>query len=129
MADYKKLKESILADGKIDSDEVEQIKKAIYADGKIDAEEADFLFELNDAVSGKVNDPAWKTLMVDAISKYLLEDEKSPGEVDESEGKWLVSKIEGDGKFDDIEKAILLNLKQKAKKLPDSITVMIKKIS
>ena len=128
MADLKKLKESILADGKIDADEVEQIKKVIYEDGKIDAEEANFLFELNDVVSGKANDPTWKTLMVDAITKYLLEDEKSPGEVDEAEAKWLAEKIEGDGQFDDTEKAILLNIKQKVKNIPKSLQLLIDKI-
>lgn len=128
MADLQKLKESILADGIIDSDEVKQIKKVIYEDGKIDSDEANFLFELNDAVSGKANDPAWKDLMVDAITKYLLDDESSPGEVDESEAKWLIEKIEGDGQYDDIEKAILHNLKEKAKKMPDSLLSLIKKI-
>ena len=128
MADLQKLKDLILADGIIDSDEVEKIKTVIFADGKIDSDEANFLFELNDAVSGKANAPAWKNLMVDAITKYLLEDEKSPGEVDEEEGKWLVSKIEGDGQFDDIEKSILLNIKQKAKKIPDSLLPLINKI-
>lgn len=129
MTDFNKLKESILADGKIDSDEVQQIKKIIYADGKIDSDEANFLFELNDAVSGKPNDPAWKELMVEAITKYLLDDEISPGVVDESEGKWLIEKIEGDGTIDDIEKAILLNLKLKAKTISPSLQAVINKIS
>jgi hypothetical protein len=129
MSELSELKVSILADGIIDADEVEQIKKVIYADGKIDSEEAEFLFELNDAVSGKSNDPGWKDLMVEAITKFLLEDETSPGVVDDAEGTWLIEKIESDGTYDDIEKAILLNLKQKAKKLPSSLHTIISKIS
>jgi uncharacterized membrane protein YebE (DUF533 family) len=128
MTDFQSLKESILADGIIDSDEVEKIRSIIFEDGKIDTDEANFLFELNDAVSGKANAPAWENLMVDAITKYLLEDEKSPGEVDEEEGKWLVSKIEGDGKIDEIEKLILLNIKNKSKTIPNSLIPLMNKI-
>ena len=60
MANLDQLKKELLADGIIDSEEVNTIKSVIYEDGKIDKDEADFLFELNDAVSGKDNAPEWK---------------------------------------------------------------------
>ena len=60
MANLEQLKKELLADGIIDSEEVKTIKAVIYEDGKIDKDEADFLFELNDAVSGKENAPEWK---------------------------------------------------------------------
>lgn len=56
MANLDQLKKDILADGIIDTEEVKTIKSVIYEDGKIDKDEADFLFELNDAVSGKNNE-------------------------------------------------------------------------
>jgi hypothetical protein len=90
----------------------------LYADGKIDKEEAEFLFELNDAVSGKANHSSWETLFIEAISSYLLEDETSPNEIDEEEAKWLLSKIQGDGQLDKTEIALLENLKKKAKSFP-----------
>jgi TPP-dependent pyruvate/acetoin dehydrogenase alpha subunit len=77
----------ILEDGIIDAEEVKKIRERIYADNVIDKEEADFLFELNDAVSGKENDPSWKDLFVEALSDYVLKDEVSPGEVDDDEAK------------------------------------------
>jgi uncharacterized membrane protein YebE (DUF533 family) len=126
MSNLKELKKSILADGVIDEQEVKQLREVLYADGLIDKEEAEFLFELNDAVSGKENHSSWATLFVDAITSYLLEDEKSPGEVDEDEAKWLVGKIQGDGKLDELELALLNNLKAKAKKLPKSLTELSK---
>ena len=85
MANLTNLKKSILADGKIDAAEVAEIKKVIYEDGKIDSAEANFLFALNDGCSGAKNHSSWATLFVDAICSYLLEDEKSPGEVDKKE--------------------------------------------
>jgi len=126
MSNLKELKKSILADGVIDEQEVKQLREVLYADGVIDKEEAEFLFELNDAVSGKENHSSWATLFIDAITSFLLEDEKSPGEVDDDEAKWLVGKIQGDGKLDDLELALLNNLKAKAKNLPKSLTDLLK---
>jgi len=122
------LKKSILADGVIDEQEVKQLREVLYADGIIDKEEAEFLFDLNDAVSGKNNHASWSTLFIEAISSFLLEDETSPGEVDEDEAKWLMSKIEGDGKIDDIEKALLLNIKKKAKKISPILDKLFKQV-
>jgi uncharacterized membrane protein YebE (DUF533 family) len=121
MKTLNELKNSILADGVIDETEVKQLREVLFADGKIDKEEAEFLFELNDAVSGKNNHPAWETLFVEAITSFLLDDENSPGEIDDEEAKWLLSKIQGDGQLDATEKALLDNLKTKAKKLPKSL--------
>lgn len=126
MSNLKELKKSILADGVIDEQEVKQLREVLYADGVIDKEEADFLFELNDAVSGKKNHSSWATLFVEAITSFLLDDEVSPGEVDEKEAKWLMKKIQGDGKVDKIEAALLKNLKAKAKKMPQSLIDLLK---
>jgi hypothetical protein len=121
MSKLDELKKSILADGVIDEQEAKQLREVLYADGVIEKEEAEFLFELNDAVSGKDNHSSWKILFVDAITSFLLEDEKSPGVVDADEANWLLAKIQGDGKLDDLELALLKNLKSKAKKLPPSL--------
>lgn len=123
MSNLQELKKSILADGVIDAQEVKQLKEALYADGQIDKEEAEVLFELNDAVSGKANDVSWKAFFVEAISDYLLNDESSPGEIDEEEAKWLLSHIQGDGQMDEIEKALLENLKAKAKSFPSILNI------
>ena len=119
MSTLSELKKSILEDGVIDAAEVKQLREVLYADGKIDQEEAEFLFELNDAVSGKDNDPAWEALFIEAITSFLLEDETSPGEIDEGEAQWLLAKIQGDGQLDKTERALLENLKKKAGALPD----------
>lgn len=126
MSKLNELKKSILADGVIDEQEVKQLHEVLYADGVIDKEEAEFLFDLNDAVSGKENHPSWEMLFVDAITSFLLEDETSPGVVDEEEAKWLLAKIQGDGKLDKIELTLLNNLKAKSKQLPQSLLNLLK---
>lgn len=123
--DLNTLKASILEDGKIDASEVAQLKQAIYADGKIDSEEADFLFELNDACSGANNDPSWEAFFIDAICDYLLKDENTPGEIDEQEGKWLLGKIQGDGKLDGIELNLLKKLNSSAKTIGENLKSFI----
>lgn len=127
MANLTELKKSILADGKIDASEVAEIKKVIYADGKIDTDEANFLFDLNDGCSGAENDVSWSTLFVDAICSYLLEDDKSPSEIDNNESKWLLEKIQGDGKLDDTEKKLLKKLSTEAKSMPTDLKEFITK--
>lgn len=125
MAHLEQLKTELLADGLIDAAEVKTIQEVIYADGKIDKEEADFLFELNDAVSGKANAPGWKTLFVDAITAYMLEDETSPNEIDENEALYLYNQIKGDGQIDETERALLENLKKKSKNFPELLASLL----
>jgi hypothetical protein len=125
MANLDQLKKELLADGIIDSEEVKTIKSVIYEDGKIDKDEADFLFELNDAVSGKNNAPEWKDLFVDAITAFVLEDEVSPNEIDSDEADYLYKQIKGDGQVDDNERALLENIKAKAKNFPEKLASLL----
>ena len=115
----------IVEDGIVDEEEVQKIKERIYADGIIDREEADFLFEINDGVSGNANHPTYNTLFVEALATHVLEDDTSPGEVDEDEAKWLISKIQGDGQVDANEKALLENIKANAKNISAELNSFI----
>ena len=126
MANLDELKKNLLSDGIIDIEEVETIKHKIYEDGKIDREEANFLFELNDAVTGKDNAPEWKELFIDAITAYVLEDEMSPDVIDEDEADYLYEQINGDGQIDDTERALLENIKAKAKNFPEKLASLLK---
>ena len=121
MKTLEQLKTEILADGIIDSSEVKELETILYADGTIDTNEAEFLFELNDEVSGKENHPSWEILFIKAITSYLLEDKNSAGEIDSTEAEWLYNKIKGDGQIDPIERNLLLNLKEKSTNFPDNL--------
>ena len=119
------LKADLLADGIIDADEVARLKEVLYEDGVIDKEEANFLFEINDAVTGKDNDPAWETFFIQAIADFLLKDEVSPGEIDADEAAWLVEKIGADGQVDGTEKALLEKLQKEAKSFPETLAALL----
>lgn len=120
------IKKSILEDNIIDAAEVIELEKVLYADGVIDQEEADFVFELNDAVSGNSNDSSWEVLFTKTICDFLLQDEVSPGEIDDDECKWLLDKIMGDGQIDDLEKRLLKELKSKATSFPSALENLLK---
>lgn len=118
------LKSSILEDGIVDATEVSQMRAVLFADGVIDRQEADFLFEINDAVSGKANDKAWAEFFVEAIASHLLDDDDSPGEIDADELKWLSSKLLADGQIDGTETALLREL-SKNTSLPEELASLI----
>ena len=125
MANLTELKKELLADGVIDAAEVKTIKEVIYEDGNIDKEEAEFLFDINDAVSGKENAPEWKDLFINAITSFMLEDETSPNEIDDEEAKYLYEKIKGDGQVDELERALLENLKAKSNNFPEILASLL----
>ena len=103
------LYESVVEDGVVDAGEVEEIRKEVYADGKVDIEEVEFLFKINDAVSGNKNDTGWDDLFVSAITDNIMDD----GVIDSDEVDLLVRLIGADGKVDGAEKKLLENLKGK----------------
>lgn len=107
MKDLNVLVEEVIADGVIDEAEVKEISDVIYADGVIDKEEVEALFKINDACSGNENHESWKALFIKAVSSHVLEDDDTPGVIDEAEGDFIVSLIEGDGEVDDVERDLL----------------------
>lgn len=125
MKSLKEYKIELLADGVIDASEAKKLEKLLFADGKIDSEEAEFIFEINDAVSGKNNDIAWDELFVKAIISYMLDDTDSPGEIDEAEADWLYNRIKGDGQIDNLERELLLQLKTQSKNFPSKLEELL----
>lgn len=111
MEDLTLLRKRILSDGHITKDEVDILRDAMF-EGGMSLEKGDFLFSLKDNINSKNVDPSFGDLFVDAISGLLLEDEDSPGEIDESEAKWLRAKIQAhDGAPDIYDRALLKSLK------------------
>ena len=125
MKTLEELKKELLEDGIIDAQEVATLEEVIFEDGVVDKEEADFLFDLNNAVSGKDNAPEWKDFFVKAITSFVLDDDKSNGEIDDDEAKYLYDQITGDGKIDDIEKALLENIKAKSRNFPSLLEELL----
>ncbi|MDR0725178.1 MAG: YqhA family protein [Prevotellaceae bacterium] len=119
MNNLNELKESVLANSIIDEQTVRQLRAVIFANGGMDKEKANILFELKDTFLGKNNHSSWEIFFIDSITSFLLDDEDSPGEIDDSEAQWLRAKIQYDGKLGKIDKALLTNLKRKSLNFPE----------
>ncbi|MDR1720751.1 MAG: YqhA family protein [Dysgonamonadaceae bacterium] len=115
--DLQQLKKSLFADGAISETDTALLRETLL-DGGIDKEKAEFLFEIKDSVSRKKIHKDLENLFVEAISSFLLEDEDSPGEIDDNEAKWLRAKIQYKGFADDIDKKLLANLRRKSINFP-----------
>lgn len=104
------LRKRILSDGHITKEEVALLRDAMF-DGGMTVEKGDFLFSIKDEINNKNVDSSFCDLFVEAIGSLLLEDEESPGEIDDNEAKWLRAKIQSNGSLDSYDKALLKSLK------------------
>ncbi|MDR1984910.1 MAG: YqhA family protein [Prevotellaceae bacterium] len=113
------IKKSILDEGVITEKKVIMLREALYDDGGITKEKANILFELKNAFENNSNHASWETLFIDSITNFLLEDDDSPGSIDDDEAQWLRAKIQRDGRLSRIDKALLENLKKQSINFPE----------
>ncbi|MCI0378312.1 MAG: hypothetical protein L0215_11955, partial [Gemmataceae bacterium] len=110
MADWKKLaKAALLADGRIDTKEVEIIRAALFADARIDKSELEFLADLRNSATSAVR--VFTDLFIGAVKSHILED----GVISDPEAKWLRKTIFADKQVDADEVQLLKDLKKEAK--------------
>lgn len=116
-----RLFKTVVADGIISADEVNRIRKFVYqrGHGRITRPLAEWLFKVNNAVSGNENDPSWRRFFVDALVQHVLEDSDSPHELDAMEWFWLKERINEDDIVDDVEQEILRRISAEANAYPD----------
>ena len=76
----------------------------------------DALFRLKDQmVEARINIPKpFVSRFVNVVCTYVLDDEESPGEIDEKEAKWLRSRTLLNGQMDFVDKRLLKVLKSKS---------------
>ncbi|MDR1674887.1 MAG: YqhA family protein [Tannerella sp.] len=119
MNNLQELKKSIFADGVIDEADITLLRGVIFDEEGVSRKKADFLFEIKDAIGKKKLTAELEVVFVEAITAYLLDDEDSPGEIDESEAKWLRAKIQYKGYVDHIDKRLLANLRKRSINFPE----------
>lgn len=123
------LVEAIIADGKIDNDEITQLKDNLYTDGEIDREELEAIFRINDAVSDNPeNDPSWPDTFARMVADGVLKDAATPGVIDEEEAQFLTDSIMSDGGVDSAEKAALLLIRQEATSIAPAFDEAMKSV-
>lgn len=119
MEDLAALRKSLVRDGKLSDNDVECLRqKLLHDDGGITMEKGNLLFELKDTVSKKNLSARFSDLFVDAICALLLEDEDSPGEIDNKEAKWVRARIQAKGYMDRYDKRLLKALRKRSINFP-----------
>ncbi len=120
MEDLAALRKSLVRDGKLSDNDVECLRqRLLHDDGGITMEKGNLLFELKDTVSKKNLSARFSDLFVDAICALLLEDEDSPGEIDNNEAKWVRARIQAKGYMDRYDKRLLKALRKRSINFPE----------
>lgn len=119
MEDLLEIKKIIVSDGRISTENVEMLRNALFDTEGMTRKKADFLFKFKDTISKEHQISEFKELFIEAITIYLLEDEISPGEIDEKEAKWLRAKIQNKGYHDKLDMLLLENLRKKSINFPE----------
>lgn len=118
-------KKQILADGKLSDQDVAGLRSLLLED-EMTKEKGNFIFELKDLVAKEKITPQFEALFVDVISSLLLEDEVSPGEIDDDEAKWLRAKLQSKGYLDKLDQKLLDNLRKKSINFPEVLNYKTK---
>lgn len=109
----------IVADGQLSSADIKLLRDALFDEEGMTRKKANFLFSLKDMISKDRLTSEFKELFIEAISTLLLEDDDSPGEIDDSEAKWLRAKIQTKGYQDNLDISLLDNLRKKSINYPE----------
>lgn len=109
MPNFREMMTSLLADGRIDGQEVTELSAVLLADGKIDRQEAEFLIEMHKKAERVT--PSFEAFFYKAIKLHVLQD----GVIDAEEAKWLRRMILADGRVDERERKLLRELRGEAK--------------
>lgn len=105
----RQIEQTILAKGKVDSQDLDSLRRLLHANSPIDRPQADFLVELHKRLQHRT--PDFEQFFFQAIKGYLLAD----GWIDAEHAGWLRRMLYSDGKIGDDERKFLHELKGEVK--------------
>lgn len=112
------LKKEICRDGKLTDKEIELLRASLFDDEGMTLPKGNMMFDLKNEIIPEKRSSQFDDLFVEAISSLVLDDDESPGEIDESEARWLRAHIQKNGEVDDLDKRLLENIKAKSINYP-----------
>jgi hypothetical protein len=105
--------QKIVVDKSISADQVLELEKFVGEDWVIDENEAEFLFRVNQALGSNHNDcEPWTQFFVSSISRFVVMDMNTPGEIDPLEGDWLAKMLDEFSVGNQTEQKMLLELQK-----------------
>lgn len=104
----------------LDAEATLAMRRVAWPDGTIDPAEAEAIFDLNGAVPNATRE--WVDFFVEAMTAYVVRQQKPTGYVDEAKAAWLMSKIDHDGRIGSLgELELLVTVLETATNVPDSL--------
>lgn len=109
--------------GNIRDADVAKLRWLYYQDGVITRQEAEALFEIHDAC--RVQDPAWQSFLVEAITDYLVTHAEPHGYINVANADWLIERIAAQGAIKTATGLeLLINVLDKARWAPQSLSCL-----
>ncbi len=96
----------IKSQSRIRSEDVLGLRRQVYGDHTIDRQEADALIALNSACPDQC--PEWHDFLVEAITDYIVHQEKPAGYIVAGNAEWLIAAVSRDGKVTTLTELELL---------------------
>lgn len=104
---------NVVKNAEINAEQVKELEQFVRKDWVIDEEEAWLLFRVNKALgSDHLECPEWTEFFVSTISRFVVMDMNSPGEIDEAEGDWLANMLEEYSVDNDTERKLIYELQK-----------------
>lgn len=112
--------DEIVSRGNLRDTDVRLLRQIFYEDGIVSQTEADLLFKLNDKCP--VQHADWGDFFIEAITDYVVFQERPQGYLTSANAHWLIDRIAHDGKVDSkTELELLVNVLDKARWSPVSL--------
>ncbi|WP_192177626.1 hypothetical protein [Mesorhizobium amorphae] len=105
---------------RITAEDVTMLRREVFGDGVVSRGEAEALFALDATARDKCQE--WPEFFVEAITDYIVHQEKPAGYISEGNADWLVQTISRDSMVDSrTELELLVHVLEKAKSSPSKL--------
>ena len=81
---------------RIDAEDVLMLRREVFGDGVVTVEEAEALFDLGSSCS--VQSTEWREFLAEAITDYIVHQEKPTGYICTKNADWLIGAVSRGGK-------------------------------
>ncbi|MER8896252.1 hypothetical protein NKI35_11015 [Mesorhizobium sp. M0676] len=104
----------LAAKDRITAEDVVMLRREVFADGVVTRGEAEALSALDATATDKC--PQWPEFFVEAVTDYIVHQEKPAGYISEDNAGWLIQTISRDGMVDSVtELELLVHVLERAK--------------
>ncbi len=106
---------------RITVEDVVMLRRGVFADGVVSRGEAEALFALDATAKDKCQE--WPEFFIEAVTDYIVHQEKPAGYISQDNADWLIATISRDGMVDSLtELELLVQVLEKAKSSPGRLS-------